>query len=143
MVRYSLNQREKTLSENVTERRWPLLGFLFVSHFFIQFCFVSSVPPEIGAFSFSKEVMDEGDFAQLSCIVNSGDEPLTLTWAFHGDQVGPETGITTTNLGPRMSILIINSVGHRHQGKYTCTAKNDAGTAVRNTELNVNGNSCS
>lgn len=84
--------------------------------------------------------MDEGDFAQLSCIVNSGDEPLTLTWAFHGDQVGPETGITTTNLGPRMSILIINSVGHRHQGKYTCTAKNDAGTSVRTTELNVNGN---
>ena len=83
--------------------------------------------------------MDEGDFAQLSCIVNSGDEPLTLTWAFHGDQVGPETGITTTNLGPRMSILIINSVGHRHQGKYTCTAKNDAGTSVRTTELNVNG----
>jgi hypothetical protein len=101
---------------------------------------LSSVPPEIGAFSFSKEVMDEADFAQLSCIVNSGDEPLTLTWAFHGDQVGPETGITTTNLGPRMSILIINSVGHRHQGKYTCTAKNDAGTAIRTTELNVNGN---
>ena len=87
--------------------------------------------------------MDEGDFAQLSCIVNSGDEPLTLTWAFHGDQVGPETGITTTNLGPRMSILIINSVGHKHQGKYACTAKNDAGIAVRYTELNVNGKSCS
>ncbi len=84
--------------------------------------------------------MDEGDFAQLSCIVNSGDEPLTLTWAFHGDQVGPETGITTTNLGSRMSILIISSVAHHHQGKYTCTAKNDAGIAVRNTELNVNGN---
>ena len=84
--------------------------------------------------------MDEGDFAQLSCIVNSGDEPLTLTWAFHGDQVGPETGITTTNLGSRMSILIISSVAHHHQGKYTCTAKNDAGLAVRNTELNVNGN---
>ena len=102
-------------------------------------CCLFLVAPEIGAFQFSKEAMDEGDFAQLSCIVNSGDEPLTLTWAFHGDQVGPETGITTTNLGPRMSILIINSVGHRHQGKYTCTAKNDAGTAVRTTELNVNG----
>lgn len=114
-------------------------SFLLINLVFL-IILLSSVPPEIGAFSFSKEVMDEADFAQLSCIVNSGDEPLTLTWAFHGDQVGPETGITTTNLGPRMSILIINSVGHRHQGKYTCTAKNDAGTAIRTTELNVNGN---
>lgn len=87
--------------------------------------------------------MDEGDFAQLSCIVNSGDEPLSLTWAFHGDEVGLETGITTTNLGPRMSILVISSVGHRHQGKYTCTAKNEAGVAMRTAELKVNGNSCS
>lgn len=117
-----------------------LVQFFLLINLVFLIILLSSVPPEIGAFSFSKEVMDEADFAQLSCIVNSGDEPLTLTWAFHGDQVGPETGITTTNLGPRMSILIINSVGHRHQGKYTCTAKNDAGTAIRTTELNVNGN---
>ena len=83
--------------------------------------------------------MNEGDFAQLSCIVNSGDEPLTITWTFHGDKVGPETGIQTTNMGSRMSILVINSVGYRHQGKYTCTAKNNAGTRSHTTELKVNG----
>lgn len=83
--------------------------------------------------------MNEGDFAQLSCIVMSGDEPLAISWSFHGDQVGQETGITTTNLGSRMSILVINSVGHRHQGKYTCKASNGAGTRTYTTELKVNG----
>ena len=83
--------------------------------------------------------MNEGDFAQLSCIVNSGDEPLTITWSFHGDKVGPETGIAITNLGPRMSILVINSVGYRHRGNYTCTAKNNAGIRTHTAELKVNG----
>ena len=97
-------------------------------------------PPEIGHFSFSKPIMNEGDFAQLSCIVTSGDEPLSITWSFHGDRVGgSETGIDITNLGPRMSILVIGSVGHRHQGKYTCQAKNAAGVMTHTTELKVNG----
>ena len=106
--------------------------------FYLLLVFFSE-PPEIGSFAFSKEVMNEGDFAQLSCIVNSGDEPLTITWTFHGDKVGPETGITTTNLGSRMSILVINSVGYKHKGKYTCQAKNNAGIRTFTTELKVNG----
>jgi hypothetical protein len=83
--------------------------------------------------------MDEGAFAQLTCVVMSGDEPLSLSWTFHGDQVGPETGIATSNLGPRMSILMINSVKREHKGKYTCQAKNTAGTASYTAELKVNG----
>jgi hypothetical protein len=99
-----------------------------------------SEPPEIGAFSFSKEVMNEGDFAQVSCVVTSGDEPLTISWSFHGDKVtGQNTGISTTNLGTRMSILVINSVGHRHQGNYTCQAKNNAGIQKNTAVLKVNG----
>ena len=110
--------------------------------FFVEqsfdFFFITELP-EIGEFSFSKPVMNEGDFAQLSCIVNSGDEPLTISWTFHGDVVGPETGITTTNLGSRMSILVINSVGYVHKGNYTCQAKNNAGIRSHTTELRVNG----
>ena len=86
--------------------------------------------------------MNEGDFAQISCIVNSGDLPLSITWTFHGDKVGPNTGITTTNMGKRMSILVIDSVGHRHQGKYTCQAKNEAGIRTHTAELLVNGKNC-
>ena len=109
--------------------------------------FVSSELPEIGAFSFSKDVMNEGDFAQISCIVTSGDQPLTMSWSFHGLD-GPNrlksstpgnNGITTTNLGSRMSMLVIEQVQHHHQGTYTCLAKNEAGTSSYTTELRVNG----
>lgn len=103
-----------------------------------------SEPPEIGSFSFSKEVMNEGDFAQLSCIVNSGDQPVVLTWSFHGENdnftsKAQDMGISTTNLGPRMSILVINSVAHHHRGKYSCKARNRAGMQTRTAELKVNG----
>ncbi len=83
--------------------------------------------------------MDEGDFAQLTCVVTSGDEPLSITWTFHGDKVGQETGITTSNIGPRMSLLMIESVGYHHRGKYTCQAKNKAGIRTHTAELKVKG----
>ena len=69
--------------------------------------FLCSELPEIGAFSFAKEVMNEGDFAQISCIVTSGDQPLTISWSFHGADglslsgAGADDGISTTNLGSR------------------------------------------
>ena len=101
-------------------------------------------PPSLGPLAFAKDVMDEGDFAQLSCIATSGDEPLSLSWTFHGDSPekisGSHNGISTTNLGPRMSILVIQSIGHHHQGKYTCQAKNRAGIQSQSAELKVNGN---
>ena len=83
--------------------------------------------------------MNEGDFAQLTCVVNSGDLPLTITWTFHGDHIGLDTGITTTNMGEQMSILVIKSVNYIHQGKYTCQAKNSAGVSIHKAELRVNG----
>jgi hypothetical protein len=98
--------------------------------------------PEIGPFSFSKEVMNEGDFAQISCIVTSGDQPLTISWSFHGDGTessAPDNGITTTNLGSRMSLLVIEEVKYMHQGHYTCQAKNNAGISSYSTQLKVNG----
>ena len=100
--------------------------------------------PEIGPFSFSKEVMNEGDFAQISCIVTSGDQPLAISWSFHSvDGLSLsnnlDNGITTTNLGSRMSLLVIDQVKHHHQGLYTCLAKNSAGKTSFTTELKVNG----
>ena len=90
--------------------------------------------------SFGKEVANEGDFAQLTCVIVSGDEPLTLSWSFHGRDVSAvDLGVTTMNVGSRTSLLIIGSVGHRHMGAYTCKARNVAGSASQTADLKVNG----
>ena len=90
-------------------------------------------------FSFGTDVMNEGAFAQLSCVVTEGDEPLTISWSFHGHNLTSDLGIMTTNMGSRASILMIQSVGHRHMGSYTCNAANVAGKASYTADLKVNG----
>ena len=114
-----------------------------IYYIFLSFpLFLDLEPPEIGSFSFAKDVMNEGDFAQISCIVTSGDRPLSITWSFHGvntDDLGTDTGITTSNLGSRMSLLVIDQVKHTHQGNYTCQATNQAGTRSHTAQLIVNG----
>lgn len=84
--------------------------------------------------------MNEGDFAQISCIVTSGDRPLSISWSFHGiDSQVSDNGITTSNIGGRMSMLVIEDVKHTHQGNYTCQATNEAGTSSHTAYLKVNG----
>ena len=90
--------------------------------------------------TFGRDVLDEGEFAQLVCIVSKGDEPLTISWALKGDVISSEPSLTTASLGTRTSMLTIGSVGYRHSGTYTCTAKNDAGVTAQTAHLKVNGN---
>ena len=51
--------------------------------------------------------MNEGEFAQVSCIVRQGDQPLTISWSFHGSNITSELGITTMPTGPMGSLLMI------------------------------------
>ena len=90
-------------------------------------------------FSFGSDVVDEGAFAQLACSVSHGDTPLSITWSLKGDSISSEPSITTTMIGQRTSILIIQSVGYRHSGQFTCNARNKAGTDTHSTQLKVNG----
>lgn len=83
--------------------------------------------------------MDEGEFAQVICIVSKGDEPLHLSWSLHGAIISSEPSISTAQLGSRTSMLTIQSVGYRHSGLYTCTAQNSAGSAASAVQLKVNG----
>lgn len=92
-------------------------------------------------FSFGSEAVNEGDVAQLTCLVRRGDKPLRVTWSLKGDTISSEPSMTTTMFGPRTSILMISSVGYRHSGTYTCTAANQAGTQSYSAELLVNGTS--
>ena len=84
--------------------------------------------------------MNEGEFSQLSCVVSKGDEPLKLSWSFYGHNLTSGQGITITEIGTRISMLVINSIGHRHMGIYTCKAENKAGSVTRSASLKVNGN---
>lgn len=105
----------------------------------IFWCFLTE-PPEILPFNFGKEVLDEGDFAHVSCIVTKGDMPISMSWSLQGDQVSvSDSSISTSQAGPRASFLSITSVSNRHTGVYTCTASNVAGTSTFSTELKVNG----
>ena len=96
-------------------------------------------PPEVLPFTFGKEVMSEGDFAQVSCIAAKGDQPISFTWTFHGSNITSDLGILTTQIGSKGSMLIISSVDYKHRGSYTCTARNSAGTRKQTADLKVNG----
>ncbi len=89
--------------------------------------------------TFSQAVAQEGSFAQAVCTVTQGDEPLKISWSFHGAGITSDLDIITQNIGTRTSILIINSVGHKHRGSYTCMATNKAGSVSSTAELKVNG----
>ena len=96
-------------------------------------------PPDIVPFSFGRTVVNEGEYAQVTCSISKGDEPLKISWCLKGDVISSEPSLTTTMIGTRTSILIISSVGYRHSGHYTCHASNKAGSAKYTTELLVNG----
>ena len=89
--------------------------------------------------TFGRDILNEGQFAQVVCIVTEGDEPLKISWSLQGETVSSEAGLSTTSLGTRTSMLTIQSVGYRHSGSYTCTAANSAGTRSESVQLRVNG----
>ena len=96
--------------------------------------------PEIVPFSFGKEVVNQGDFTQLLCVVTRGDKPLSITWSLKGDIINSDPTLTTTMLGTQSSMLMISSVDYTHIGIYTCRAENPAGITTYSAELKVNGN---
>ncbi len=89
--------------------------------------------------TFGAEILNEGQFAQVVCIVTQGDEPLSISWSLQGETVSSEPTLSTSTLGTRTSMLTIQEVGYRHSGTYTCTASNAAGAKSHSVELKVNG----
>ena len=83
--------------------------------------------------------MNQGEFAQLICVVRKGDEPITLNWSLKGDIISSDPDLSTTMLGRRTSMLTIAVISYRHMGTYTCRATNPAGTVTYSAELRVNG----
>ena len=96
-------------------------------------------PPFLAPMSFGNEIVNEGDYGMITCSIIRGDPPFSFTWSLHGDVIHTEPGLNTNQIGGRVSMLTIDSIGHRHSGQYTCTVSNQAGQSSKSTELKVNG----
>ncbi|XP_013413706.1 Down syndrome cell adhesion molecule homolog, partial [Lingula anatina] len=92
-------------------------------------------PPRIDRFNFPKR--KEGDRVSVSCMVSSGDTPITLSWLKDGQAIPLDLGITVQRLGPYMSTLMIGDVTPQHNGNYTCIAQNSAAMVNYTAELHV------
>lgn len=108
-------------------------------YFILIYLFFYLEPPQILPFSFGQMVINQGQLGQLVCTVIQGDEPISLKWSLHGEDLGPGPDLTTSQLGSRTSILMIDEVNYRHTGTYTCTASNPAGSSSHSAVLKVNG----
>jgi Immunoglobulin I-set domain len=95
--------------------------------------------PSIQPFSFGRPIINQGEVGQLLCTVLTGDEPLTISWSYQGDNLSTGPHLTISQLGPRTSILMISSITYHHAGTYTCMASNAAGSASFSSELKMNG----
>ena len=85
-------------------------------------------------------MVNQGEFAQLICVVSRGDMPLSITWSLKGDTVSSDPVLSTTMIGQQTSLLSLSSVDYQHSGVYTCRAENMAGVSSHSAELLVNGN---
>ncbi|GAB6020837.1 Down syndrome cell adhesion molecule-like protein 1 [Chamberlinius hualienensis] len=81
----------------------------------------------------------EGMLARVSCVVSRGDLPIQMRWEKDGSAIvsGSLDGMQIKSFDDHSSILSIVSVKTLHNGRYSCIASNEAGTAVVDALLNV------
>lgn len=97
------------------------------------------VPPRITPFYFEDNPLHSGEYAQVNCLVGTGDLPLNIGWRLNGKNLKNYPEVSISKGGKRSSMLTIESVSYLTAGNYTCQASNSAGESVHTTELLVNG----
>ena len=90
-------------------------------------------------FNFGEDSLTSGQPVAIQCTVSEGDMPISLRWAFHGQELSSQMGISILKAGARVSLLTIDSIAAGHSGDYTCTASNPAGSVNYTATLAVNG----
>lgn len=77
----------------------------------------------------------------VTCIVDSGDGPLTTRWLKDGQMLIEEdldAAIIYAQEG-RVSTLTIRELAYKHNGNYTCSTTNDVATGSFSSVLTVKG----
>ena len=109
------------------------------SYYYLLKFLLHAEPPNLLPLDFGADHFLEGDYAQASCVLLKGDQPLTLAWQFNGSALYADSdGVAIDTVG-RSSILTLDPVKARHQGKYACVATNAAGSDTSIALLTVNG----
>lgn len=83
--------------------------------------------------------MNFGESASVQCTISGGDLPMEVKWHFNGAEIPKYLEVSTSKMGKRINVLLIESVKADHAGNYSCIAKNQAGTVEHTAPLIVIG----
>ena len=97
------------------------------------------VAPRIVPFDLGDEAITSGQPVTIQCSISEGDSPVEFRWAFHGQELSSQMGISILRLNTRVSLLSIDSIAAGHTGNYTCTAQNSARSVNHTAALLVKG----
>lgn len=64
---------------------------------------------------------------------------MDVVWKLNGNEIHSNMEVTTSRMGKRINVLMIDSVKAHHAGNYTCLAKNKAGQTDQSALLIVIG----
>ncbi|GLH10491.1 Protein sidekick [Gryllus bimaculatus] len=92
-------------------------------------------PPQIAPFQFPSN-LQEGNRAQVSCSIISGDLPISISWRKDGGPLPREADVHE-QLHEFVSNLLFSDLAERHSGLYTCIASNAAAVSNYTTKLVV------
>ena len=95
--------------------------------------------PQVLQFTFGEGPLNSGEMLSISCTIIKGDLPVNLTWLFNDEPIGPGRSDISIVASQRVSFLSIDSVAAEHAGKYSCVARNAAGSDSHSANLSVNG----
>ena len=101
-----------------------------------------AVPPLLAGFNFPPNTI-AGMRVQAQCLVQAGDQPVTLSFSKDGQPLGGAVpllqGVRMQQLDAFSSLLVIEAAAAEHSGNYSCVGVNAAATTSLHARLDVAG----